>query len=82
MSNLINKVQSMVKPQDKPLLLSTEIKFTKSVIHACVQQAGREINDALGVADGAVLDQFLITDAGKKWVHGFREYAIFALSKQ
>ena len=69
------------EPVQQPLLLGTEIKFTKSVIHACVQHAGREINDALGVTDQTLLDQFLATDAGKRWQQGFREYAIFVLGK-
>lgn len=69
------------KPEPKPIILTQEITFTKSVIHACVQHAGREINDALGVDDRSLLDQFLTTEAGKAWIRGFREYAIFALGK-
>jgi RNase P/RNase MRP subunit POP5 len=67
--------------QIQPLLLRTEIKFERSVIHATVQHAAREINAALGVTNEALLDQFTQTDAGKKWLAGFREYAIFALGK-
>ena len=68
------------KPQ-LPALLATEIKYTRSVIHASVQASGRAINEALGVADEALLDQFLETEAGKRWTQGFREYAIFVLGK-
>lgn len=66
--------------QSTPLLL-TEIVYNKSVIHACIQHTGREIGDALGVGDPALLDQFLATEAGKRWHQGFREYAIFVLGK-
>lgn len=81
MSILPQRVKPSDLPAQQPLLLATEIRFTKSVIHACVQHAGREINDALGVTDETLLDQFLATDAGKRWQQGFREYAIFVLGK-
>lgn len=77
--NILPKLKP--EPVQQPLLLGTEIKFTKSVIHACVQHVGREINDALGVTDQTLLDQFLTTNAGKRWQQGFREYAIFVLGK-
>jgi hypothetical protein len=81
-TDLLNKPRpKAVTPAQQPLLLSTEIQFTKSVIHACVQHAGREINEALGVTDQALLDQFLATEAGKRWLQGFREYAIYVLGK-
>lgn len=79
--NLLPQTKPKPVPVQQPLLLGTEIKFTKSVIHACVQHAGREINEALGVTDQTLLDQFLATDAGKRWQQGFREYAIFVLGK-
>lgn len=79
--NILPQSKPKPLPVQQPLLLGTEIKFTKSVIHACVQHAGREINDALGVTDQTLLDQFLATDAGKRWQQGFREYAIFVLGK-
>jgi len=69
------------KAAAEPLLLKTEIQFTKSVVHACIQQSARELNAALGITDEALLDQFLATDAGKKWTQGFREYAVYVLSK-
>lgn len=70
------------KPKgDGALLLKTEITYTRSVIHACIQSSGRTINEALGAGDDALLDEFLATDAGKRWAQGFREYAIHVLSK-
>ena len=65
----------------EPLLLRTEINFTRSVVHACVQHSARDLNAALGVSDETLLDQFLQTDAGRKWLQGFREYVIFSLGK-
>ncbi|TXH44473.1 MAG: hypothetical protein E6Q97_32595 [Desulfurellales bacterium] len=69
------------KPTSEPLLLKTDIQFTKSVVHHCIQNSARDLNAALGITDEALLDQFLATDAGKKWTQGFREYAVFVLSK-
>lgn len=80
MSNLLGTRPKQTEPT-QPLLLRTEIKFERSVIHSCIQHAGKELNAALGLTDETLLDQYLATDAGKKWVAGFREYAIFALSK-
>lgn len=68
------------KPQ-VPALLGTEIKFTRSVIHASIQASAKAINDALGITDDALCDEFLQTEAGKRWACGFREYAIHVLSK-
>jgi hypothetical protein len=79
---LLESITGSQKPQHtEPLLLRTEIKYERSVIHSCVQHTGRELNAALGLTDETLLDQYIATDAGKKWVAGFREYAIFALSK-
>ena len=78
---VMNLISTKPAPKPEPVLLRTEITYTKSVMHACIKHAGREINAALGVDDDALLDQFLTTDAGKKWLQGFREYAIFALGK-
>lgn len=64
-----------------PALLAADIKFTRSVIHASVQASARAINDALGITDEALLDEFLQSEAGKRWQQGFREYAIHSLSK-
>lgn len=64
-----------------PALLATEIKYTRSVIHASIQASARAINEALGVTDDVLLDEFLGTDAGKRWAQGFREYAMHCLSK-
>jgi len=78
----IESITGSQKPSSvEPLLLRTEIKFERSVIHACIQHTGRELNAALDLTDETLLDQFIATDAGKKWVAGFREYAIFALGK-
>ena len=63
------------------LLLRTEINYTRSVIHACIQSSGKTINEALGIEDETLLDEFLATDAGKTWANGFRQYAIHVLSK-
>lgn len=68
------------KPQ-LPALLSTEIKYTRSVIHASIQASAKAINEALGVSDDALCDEFLATEAGKRWADGFRQYAIHVLSK-
>lgn len=64
-----------------PALLTTEIKFTRSVIHASIQASAKAINEALGVTDDALCDEFLQTEAGKRWACGFREYAIHCLSR-
>jgi hypothetical protein len=73
---------SQSKPtQEKLPLLSTQISITKSCIHAAAQTAGRDINDALGISNPVLLDDFLKTDAGKAWLNGFRQYAIHALAK-
>lgn len=68
--------------QGAPLLLQTDIKYTRSVIHASVQASARAINEALGIDNDAALDEFLQTDAGKSWQRGFRDYAIHCLAKQ
>lgn len=68
------------KPQ-LPALLSTEIKYTRSVIHASIQASARAINEALGVTDDTLLDEFLATDGGKRWAQGYREYAMHVLGK-
>ncbi len=81
MATIMSAISGSKPATPAPVLLTTEITFTKSVIHACIQQSGRELNAALGVDDQTLLDQFLATDAGKKWMQGFREYAIFALGK-
>lgn len=62
-------------------LMGAEINFTRSVIHASVQASARAINEALGVSDQVLVDEFLATEAGKRWLQGFREYAIHVLSK-
>jgi len=80
MSSIMNAITG-TKAAPEPILLKTEIQFTKSVVHACIQQSARELNAALGITDEALVDQFLTSDAGKKWAQGFREYAIFALGK-
>jgi len=80
MTSIMNAITGG-KAAPEPLLLKTEITFTKSVVHACIQQSARELNAALGISDETLLDQFIATDAGKKWTQGFREYAIFALGK-
>lgn len=67
--------------QEKTPLLAMSINVTKSCIHAAAQTAGREINEALGVSNIALLDEFLKTDAGKAWLNGFRQYAIHVLAK-
>ena len=79
-----NPLMTLFAPGDKaaqPILLQQEIKYSRSVIHASIQVSGRAINEALGITEDAVLDEFLTTDAGKKWAEGFRAYAIHALSK-
>ena len=65
----------------QPVLLQQEIKYSRSVIHASIQASGRAINEALGVMDDSVLDEFLATEAGKKWMDGFRQYAAHAVMK-
>ena len=69
------------KKDNAPALLTTEIKYTRSVIHASVQASAGAINEALGVTDPAFLDEFLTTDAGQRWLQGFRDYAMHVLAK-
>lgn len=78
LNQLTAKSPTPIRPAE-PLLLQTEIKFTKSVIHACVQASARDMNDALGVTDPALLDKFLATEPGKKWMQGFKDYIIYSL---
>lgn len=78
MTNFL-KLTKETKPE--PLLLRTEITATRSVINAAIQLAAREMNATLGVSDETLLDQFLQTEAGKRWLQGFREYAVFGLTK-
>lgn len=80
MSKIIESLTG--KPaQPQPLMLRNEITWTKSVLHACIQQSSRDINAALGVSDDKLLDEYLTTAAGKQWLQGFREYAIYVLGK-
>lgn len=80
MASIMNAI-SGGKAAQEPILLKTEIQFTRSVVHHCIQSSARDLNAALGVTDETLLDQFLATDAGKKWTQGFREYAVYVLSK-
>ena len=64
-----------------PHLLTTEIKYQRSVIHAALQASARSINDVFGVENDALLDEFLATQGGKDWLRGFKDYAAFVLAK-
>ena len=79
---MLDKILELGKPKPAAMpLLSQEIKYSRSVIHASIQASARAINEALGVTDEALTDEFLATDAGKKWADGFRQYSIHVLSK-
>lgn len=71
----------MFSQQTKTPLLAVPMNVSKSCIHAAAQSAAKDINDALGVANPVLLDEFLKTDAGKTWMNGFRQYAIHVLAK-
>lgn len=76
LEKLLGKERSQV-----PALLTTEIKWNRSVIHASIQASARAINEALGIENDALLDEFLLTEAGKTWQRGFRDYATHVLAK-
>ncbi len=68
------------KPQ-LPALLTTEIVFTRSVIHSCAQASIRAINESLGVNELDLADEYLATEDGKALMRGLKGYALFALAK-
>ena len=75
-----SKAQLASKSQ-APALLAQEITYTRSVIHHCVQASARAINEALGSDDPALVDEFLASELGKRWLQGFRDYAIHVLAR-
>lgn len=81
MKNPLVSLGIMGEKTPTPILLHQDIKYSRSVIHASIQASGRAINEALGISDDTLLDEFLATDAGKRWAEGFRQYAIHVLSK-
>lgn len=81
---MLDKLKTFItaKPtQQMPALLTTEIKWNRSVIHASIQASARAINEALGIENDALLDEFLQTEAGKNWQRGFRDFATHVLAK-
>lgn len=69
------------KPKNQVALLTTEITFTRSVIHSCAQASIRAINESLGVNELNLADEYLQTEDGKALMRGLKGYALFALGK-
>lgn len=64
-----------------PALLTQEVVFTKSVFAFCIKASATAINEALGVSDPALLEEYLKTEGGKKWQEGLRGYASHVVLK-
>ena len=73
---LFGKSQAVQQP-----LLLTQIDFTKSMIHAASQSVGHILCDGIGHANSADWDEFIQSEAGKRFVQGIRDGAVHLLSK-